>query len=109
MAAAGEAEWISANLAVLDGEVLRLEAVFCEIRHYSMQGNALVVGGKVPPSPAGRAEITASWVKEGLPPRDCDQSFLDEESGFFRLLFRDMTEAEFKSGRLLVLVAGLAK
>jgi len=108
MAAAGEEEWISANMAVLDGEVLRLEAVFCEIRHFSLQGNALVVGGKVLPPPTGRTEITGRWVKEGLPPRDCDQSFLDEETGYFRLLFRDMTEAELKSGRLLLLVAGFA-
>lgn len=108
LAAAEDVDLITANVAIIRGNALDFRPVLCELRHYSSQDDKLVVGGKVlSPLPlVDRVELYGQWTQEGSPPRECDQSFLDAATGFFRVMFRNMTEDEFKSGRLFLLVVG---
>lgn len=109
LAAAEDVELITANVAVIREKALDLRPVLCELRHRSTQGDRLVVGGKVLSSLVDRVELYGRWTQEGSPPRECDQTFLDASTGFFRVMFRNMTEDEFKSGRLFLLVVGTAE
>lgn len=109
MAAAGDVHMVGANLVVIRGGNLALQHTLCEIRHFSASEEGLVLGGRVLSPLVERVELFAQWVREGTPPRDCDRSSIDAAGGFFRIMFRNMTEDRFKSGRLVLLVAGSAQ
>lgn len=106
LAAAEVSECIPANIAVVRADTLQFSPTLCELRTVTSREDGTIAGGRVLTSLPFRVEIYGQWQAAGRPARSCDESFIDPETGFFRLFFRDLSESDWRSGKLFLLLIG---
>lgn len=106
LAAAGEGETLPANLVVVRRGTVQLSPILWELRVLTPKEGGTVVGGKALASLPPRVELYGRWAAPGQPGRIGEVSFIDPETGYFRLYFKDISEPEWWDGKVFILLIG---